>query len=159
MNEQHTTQAQDLGDETFMSVADLKAYVAQVEAAKASESYAAIEQADQARRVLIEKLMKPIDFTPEKAHAFLERLRLAATRGDTQLLVARFPSEMCTDHGRAINNAEDGWPDTLVGTPRSVYEIWRDKLKPLGYHLNAMVIDWPEGLPGHVGMYIAWNLA
>ena len=85
MNEQHTTQAQDLGDETFMSVADLKAYVAQVEAAKASESYAAIEQADQARRVLIEKLMKPIDFTPEKAHAFLERLRLAATRGDTQL--------------------------------------------------------------------------
>ena len=140
-----------------MSVADLKAYVAHLESAKASQSYEATEHAETAKKELIEKLMKPIDFTPEKAHAFMNRLRLAAERGDTQMLVARFPSELCTDHGRAINNTEEGWPDTLVGAPRSVYEIWQEKLKPLGYHLRAMIVDWPEGFPGNVGMYIAWS--
>jgi hypothetical protein len=156
MNEQQTVQAAaHPQDEAFMSVADLKAYVADVESARASQSYEAIERAEKAKRELIEKLMKPIDFTPEKAHAFMERLRLAAARGDNELLVARFPSEFCTDHGRAINNAEADWPATLRGAPRSVYDIWKEKLEPLGYHLRAMIIDWPEGLPGHVGMYVA----
>jgi hypothetical protein len=146
-----------LGDEAFMSVAELKAYVAEVESARASKSYEATARAEDAKKALIDKLMKPIDFTPEKAHACLLRLELAATRGETQLLVARFPSEFCTDHGRAINNAEPEWPETLVGAPRSVYEIWKEKFKPLGYGLKAMIIDWPEGLPGNVGMYITWS--
>jgi hypothetical protein len=156
MSEQDSA-AHHLGDEAFMSVVDLKAYVAEVESAKASQTYGAMERAEQAKKVFIEKLMKPIDFTPEKAHAFMSRLRLAATRGETEMLVARFPSELCTDHGRAINNAEDGWPETLVGAPRSVYEIWKEKLEPLGYHLKAMIVDWPEGFPGNVGMFIAWK--
>ncbi|MGO9672622.1 MAG: hypothetical protein ACLPSF_00335 [Methylocella sp.] len=158
MNEQNIgSSAQHLGDEAFMSVADLKAYIAEVESAKASQSYGAVERAAQAKKDLIDKLLKPVDFTPEKAHICAERLRMAAEHGDTELLVARFPSELCTDHARAINNAEEGWPDTLVGAPRSVYEIWKEKFKPLGYRLKAAILDWPEGLPGDVGMYITWD--
>jgi hypothetical protein len=44
-----------LDDEAFMSVADLKTYVAKVESAKASQSYAAMEAAEKATRELIEK--------------------------------------------------------------------------------------------------------
>jgi hypothetical protein len=156
MNEQKSAHDIHPEDEAFMSAADLKAYVAEVEQAKASQSYEAIERAEKAKRERIERLMKPIDFTPEKAHALMERLRAAAANGQKELLVGRFPSEFCTDHGRAINNAEADWPDTLQGAPRSVYEIWKEKLSPLGYHLKAMIIDWPDGLPGHVGMYVTW---
>ncbi|PNG25870.1 hypothetical protein [Methylocella silvestris] len=146
-----------LGDEAFMSVADLKAYVAETESAKASQSYAAMQRAGQAKKDLIDKLMQPIDFTQERAAAFMNRVRLAASRGENELLIVRFPSEMCADRGRAINNTEPDWPQTLVGAPRQVYEIWKEKFEPLGYHLKAMIVEWPNGFPGDVGMFLAWK--
>ena len=158
MSEQQTMPStHELGDESFMSVADIKAYVAQLESAKASASLAATERAAQAKKDLIKKLKQPIDLTPERIHAFMSRVRQAAESGDTEILVARFPSELLTDHGRAINNAEMEWPDTLVGVPRQLYEVWKEKLSHLGYHLNAMIIDWPDGFPGDVGMHITWK--
>ncbi len=87
----------------------------------------------------------------------MNRLRLAAERGEGEMLVIRFPSELCTDHGRAINNSEEGWPDTLVGAPRQFYEVWKEKLHPLGYRLKALVVDWPNGFPGDVGVFLAWK--
>src|SRR5205085_6332696 len=42
-------------------------------------------------------------------------LLMAAERGETHLQVFTFPSELCTDGGRAINNGDPHWPDTLVG--------------------------------------------
>ena len=146
-----------LGDEAFMSVADLKAYVAEVESAKASESYGAVERAEKAKKEMIDKLMQPIDITPERIQGFLNRVKAAAVRGDTELMVIRFPSELCTDHARALNMAEPGWPDTLVGVPRQFYEVWKEKLEPAGFRLKAMIIEWPNGFPGDVGLYVAWK--
>jgi hypothetical protein len=146
-----------LDDETFMSVADLKAYVAKVESAKASQTYGAMEAAEKAKRELIERMRRPIEITHERREAFINSVKRAAESGGDELLIGRFPSELCTDHGRAINNAEEGWPDTLVGLPRQVYEVWKEKLQPLGYHLKAMIIDWPGGFPGDVGMYLTWR--
>ena len=149
--------AQNLGDEAFMSVADLKAYVAEVESAKASETYGAVERAEKAKKEMIDKLMLPIDITPERVQGFMNRLRQAALRGENELLVIRFPSELCTDHGRARNNSEPGWPDTLVGSPRQFYEIWKERLEPAGYRLKAMILEWPNGFPGDVGLFVAWK--
>ena len=73
------------------------------------------------------------------------------------MLVMRFPSELCSDHGRAINNAEPEWPETLVGQPRQFYEIWKERLEPAGYRLKAMIVEWPNGFPGDVGMFVAWK--
>jgi hypothetical protein len=157
MNDKKTAAKPLLDDEAFMSVADLKTYVAHVESAKASQSYAAMEAAEKAKKELIEKMLTPIEISPERIRAFMNRVKLAAERGDNEMLIGRFPSEICTDHGRAINNTEEGWPDTLVGLPRQVYEIWKEKLQPLGYHLKAMIIEWPGGFPGDVGMYVSWR--
>ncbi|VFU07517.1 hypothetical protein [Methylocella tundrae] len=158
MSEKETTAARPLvDDELFMSVADLKAYVAEVESAKASQSYVAMQAADQAKKDLIERLSRPIDLTPEKISAFMRRVKLAAERGEREMLIGRFPSELCTDHGRAINNTEEGWPETLIGLPLQVHQIWKDKLQPLGYGLKAMIIEWPEGFPGDVGMFLTWK--
>jgi hypothetical protein len=73
------------------------------------------------------------------------------------MMVMRFPSELCTDHGRALNMGEKDWPDTLVGQPRQFYEIWKERLEPAGYRLKAMIVEWPNGFPGDVGLYVAWS--
>ena len=69
----------------------------------------------------------------------------------------RFPSALCTDKGRAINNAEPDWPATLTGRPRQAYEFWKEHLQPAKYKLRAMIIDWPGGLPGDVAFFLSWS--
>jgi hypothetical protein len=146
-----------LDDEAFMSVADLRKYMVKVELAKASQEEAAHDQAAQAKRELLEKLSQPMDMPPERIRAFLERVRMAAERGEMELMIGRFPVELCTDHGRAINMAEEGWPDTLTGVARQIYEVWKEHLQPLGYKLRALIVDWPQGFPGDVGLFLAWS--
>ena len=87
----------------------------------------------------------------EVKKSVINKLRAAAQRGETQVMVMRFPNSLCTDKGRAINNPEEGWPEALVGRPWQAYEFWRDQLRPAGYRPGAMIVDWPEGLRGDVG--------
>ncbi len=143
-------------DETFMSVSDLKAYVTRVETARASNSDAAMQEADKAKRELIAKLSKPIEITREKLESLRSRVEAAASRNEHELMILRFPSELCTDKGRSINVPEENWPDSLIGAPRQFYEIWKEKFQPLGYGLKALIIDWPKGFPGDVGMFLTW---
>jgi len=153
--------ALDLGDETFMSADDLRAYMTKTAMAKASKDVDAMQRAEKAKEELIKTLAQPIDLTDDRLHdiikSLLYKLRTAAARGDTELLVMRFPSALCTDHGRKINNGISGWPDTLVGRPRQAYELWRDRLQPAGYRLKAMIVDWPGGMPGDVGFFLEWG--
>jgi hypothetical protein len=93
----------------------------------------------------------------ELLQPFKSKVRAAADRGDTELMVIRFPVALCTDRGRAINNSEPDWPDTLTGRPRQAFEIWRDHLRPAGFRLSAMIIEWPGGLPGDVGFFLKWS--
>lgn len=154
-------EAQELGDETFMSADDLRAYMRQTAMAKASKDVDAMDRAANAREVLIKTLSEPMKLTPDIVaditKRLLSKLRVAAGQGNTELMVMRFPSALCTDSGRAINNYEAGWPETLIGRPRQAYELWRDKLQPAGFRLRAMIVDWPEGLPGDVGFFLEWG--
>ncbi|GGF69807.1 hypothetical protein GCM10007301_31880 [Azorhizobium oxalatiphilum] len=149
-----------LDDETFMSAADLRAYMERVELAKASKQLNAFEGAESARRELIKTLSEPIALTPEKVaelkQTLAHKIRSAAERGEMEIMVMRFPNALCTDHGRTINNAAENWPDSLTGRPRQAYEFWRDHLQPANFKLRAMIVDWPEGMPGDVGFYLSW---
>lgn len=146
-----------LGDDSLMSVADLKAYVSRVEAAKEAQEHEVEEEVSKARRELIDRLMQPIELDHAKLETFKSRLRDAAMRGEHELIIIRFPSQMCSDHGRAINVTEADWPDTLVGQPRQLYEYWKEHLQPLGYGLKAMIVEWPNGFPGDIGMFVTWK--
>ena len=153
--------AAHLGDETFMTAAELRSYMNATAMAKASKEIDAMSRADEARKELIKSLSTLLDLSPERLQAItsalLHKLRVAAERGDTELMVMRFPSALCTDGGRAINNSEAAWPETLVGRPRQAYELWRDRLRPGGYRLKAMIVDWPGGMPGDVGFFLEWG--
>ncbi len=81
----------------------------------------------------------------------------AADRGEFQLLLHRFPSDLCLDQGRALNNQEEGWPDTLAGIPAQLYAYWQENLEGLGYGITAYVLEYPEGMPGDAGMFLTWR--
>lgn len=120
-----------------------------------------MSKADKAREELIKQLSKPVERTPERVREVIQtvkaKLRSAAEKGQTELMVMRFPTALCTDKGRAINNMDEDWPDTLTGQPRQAYEFWRDHLKHAGYNLSAMIVEWPGGLPGDVGFFLKWG--
>jgi hypothetical protein len=143
-------------DDIFMSVKELKTYVAQIEMAKAKKSVESMGRAEQAKQELLARLKSDEPISQERIRSFVLRVRAVAEGGKNEMLMGRFPCELCTDHGRAINMAEPGWPETLRGLPRQAYLVWKEKLQPLGYHLKAQIIDWPNGVPGDVGLYLTW---
>jgi hypothetical protein len=83
-------------------------------------------------------------------------VRAAAERGEREVQVVRFSSQDCTDGGRAINNFEPEWPDTLTGFAMRAYEFQQKELEPQGYKLRAQIMDFPGGVPGDVGICLRW---
>lgn len=154
-------QTATLADESFMSADDLRSYMADLEMAKASKLLGAMDKAEEARKKLVAALQEEIAVTPEKIaeikHSLANKTRAAAERGEKEVLVMRFPSALCTDRGRAINNAEADWPTTLTGRPRQAYEFWKEHLQPAKYKLRAMIVEWPGGLPGDVAFFLSWS--
>ena len=94
-----------------------------------------------------------ISSSPREIAAIIER---AVASGLTEVLVMRFPNSLCTDRGRAINQQETGWETTLTGLPKELYDFWDRQLRPLGYKLKVQIIDFPDGMPGDVGMSLKW---
>jgi hypothetical protein len=72
--------------------------------------------------------------------------------------VVRFPNELCTDRGRAINQREPGWEKTLTGYPKELYDFWQKHLKARGYKVGFQIVDFPGGRPGDIGITIEVEL-
>lgn len=157
----HSPAPSTLADESFMSADDLRAYMTSLELAKASKLMGAMDKIEEARKKLVTTLSKEIDVSPEKIaeikQSLANKTRAAAGRGETEVLVMRFPSALCTDKGRAINNAEADWPTTLTGRPRQAYGFWKEHLQPAKYKLRAIIIEWPGGLPGDIAFFLSWS--
>src|SRR6516164_2324397 len=81
--------------------------------------------------------------------------REAAEHGAREYLLLRFPSELCTDNGRAINAAEGDWPASLRGEAAELYLRWKQDLRPLGFALTARILDFPDGMPGDAGLFLS----
>jgi hypothetical protein len=144
-----------------MSADDLRSYMTDLQMAKASKVLDAMDKAEEARKKLVSSLQQEITVTPEKIaeikRSLATKTRAAAERGEKEVLVMRFPSALCTDKGRAINNAEPDWPTTLTGRPRQAYEFWKEHLQPAKYKLRAMIIEWPGGMPGDIAFFLSWS--
>lgn len=141
-----------------LSAKDLLKVVADQDAAKAAEALRRKKKEDEERKALHESFMKPSDRSDDEIMSRVMLLcRNAANSGHTQVLAYRFPSKLCTDGGRAINNSERGWESTLTGRPKYAYDFWSKKLKPLGFNLAAEILDYPGGMPGDVGFMLNWR--
>jgi hypothetical protein len=118
--------------------------------------------------------LENFQLTDEIIHSGLDRIRRAFERGETELMIASFPSTFCSDDGRAIINAgappinkpsreevakqadEPEWLKTLPAGVHQVYDFWKQELKPGGFGFSARVINYPGGIPGDVGLFFSW---
>ena len=137
---------------------DLRKQIALREAEKASAALKAQTAEEAEKQALMERFAKPSGVSDEermkRAAAIIQR---AANNGLTEVFVFRFPNQLCTDHGRAINQQEAGWESTLTGLPKELYEFWQQHLKPRGYKLRFQIVDFPGGMPGDVGATLSWQ--
>ena len=128
------------------------------EAEKAEEYTRLAAAVESEKRALIERLTRRSGKSEE------EKVQLASTiiqravrNGLTEVQVYRFPNSLCTDRGRAINQQEPGWENTLTGIAKEIYQLWADYLKPRGYRIRYQISDFPGGVPGDIGITIAWG--
>lgn len=89
-----------------------------------------------------------------------ERIRQKALRladqGQTELCVLSFPASFCSDGGRAINNNLPDWQKSLTGRAEKMFRLWEQNAKPLGYKLEARVLNYPKGMIGDIGLFVLW---
>ena len=137
---------------------DLQAKIALAESEKASAAMKAHAAAEAEKKAFLERLSKPSGLTDEqvieKASHIITR---AVENGLTSVQVLRFPHHLCSDDGRAIDQAEAGWEKTLTGIPKELYAFWERQLKPNGYHIKYEIIDRPGGLRGDIGVFLNWG--
>jgi hypothetical protein len=89
--------------------------------------------------------------------AMVRRLVMnAVSAGRFEAMVYSFPSDLCTDSGRAINSNDPQWTETLRGKAKEFYERYLKFGKPQGFKLKAMIINFPGGMPGDVGFFLNW---
>lgn len=132
--------------------------VAEAEAEKAEQQKRAAAAAEAEKKALIESFQKVPSLSLEekidRAAAIIDR---AVKNGLIEVEVLRFPNELCTDRGRAINQAEPGWENTLTGIPKDMYQFWNEHLRPRGYKVRAQIVDFPRGMPGDIGIFLIWH--
>jgi hypothetical protein len=132
--------------------------LALAEAERASEAIRREATVEAEKKALIDRLSKPSGVSDEEA---LKRTAIivnnAVKNGRIEVQVYRFPNSLCTDRGRAINQQEAGWEATLTGIPKEIFEFWKRHLQSRGYKLYAEIVDFPEGVPGDVGLTLKWG--
>lgn len=145
-------------DIAIPSAKDYMQKMALAEAEKASEQMRRMNAAEAEKKALIDQMMQPSGISDEeaikRAIAIIER---AVNNGLTEIQVCRFPNQLCTDRGRAIIQQEQGWEATLTGFPKEIYDFWKRQLRDRGYKLKVQIVDYPGGVPGDVGMTLAWS--
>jgi hypothetical protein len=139
------------------SAKEMMEQLALAEAKKAEEAARKKAIVEGEKKALLDNLTKASGVSDDEA---LQRVKTiverAVANGLTEVLVYRFPNQLCTDRGRAINQQEAGWETTLTGLPKEMYEFWKRQLQPLGYKIKVQIVDFPDGMPGDVGITLRW---
>jgi hypothetical protein len=118
--------------------------------------------------------LEDFQLTDDIINSGMTRIKRAFERGETELMISAFPSSFCTDSGRTVMNAgaspinkptrdqlaaradEPEWLATMPAGVRKVFDFWRAQLKDGGFKFGARIINFPDGKPGDVGLFISW---
>ena len=145
-------------DDLLPKANDFARKLAAAEAEEAAKQARKQADTDAEKRHLIDHLRGPSGVSDEEAiRRAITIIERAVGNGHTEVMVYRFPNEVCTDRGRAINQGEKGWESTLTGIPKEVYSLWDRHFRSRGYKLKVQIIDYPGGMPGDVGMTLSWG--
>jgi len=148
-------QPQDAAEEG-LSVADFRSLVSGFERHRAEAAAASRRAAVERRSTEVRQLIDA-HVHDDNWNVLVHRAREAAEHGERDFMLLRFPSDLCADGGRAINSALPEWPATLRGEAAELYRRWESGLKPRGFHLVARILDFPDGKPGDIGLFLGWG--
>src|SRR3974390_2936753 len=108
------------------TASSMKKKLEQAKQRKADDELRRLEEEKAEKQALIDQLSKPSGVSDEEGvKRGLAIIQRAVNSGLKEIEVYRFPNALCTDRGRAINQMEDGWEDTLTGVPREILLLWR----------------------------------
>ena len=127
--------------------------------AEAARKRAEAEQAESQKKAEVKAFAERVlayTITDEDRAKAMAKIKKAFLDKEREVMLAHFPSELCEDRGRRINNHLAGWQETLPGAFHQVFEWWEKELQPGGFTFSARVIDYPGGMPGDVGLFIGW---
>ena len=145
-------------DDILPTASDCGRIAAEREAEKACDYMKRREVADAEKKALLDKLEKPSGVSDEermeRAAAIIKR---AVSNGVSEVEVGRFSNRLCTDRGRAINQLEPGWEETLIGLPKELFQFWKKYLQPRGYRIKFQIAEWPGGVPGDFSITLSWS--
>ena len=145
-------------DALLPSAKEVMQKIALAEAEEAEKQARMRAEAQAEKKALIDQLSKPSGISDEEAIGRGIKIIERAMHGRmTEVEVFRFPNQLCTDKGRAIINQEPGWEKTLTGAPKEIYQLWEKYFRPRGYKLKVQIMDFPDGLPGDIGMTLTWH--
>jgi hypothetical protein len=145
-------------DALLPSAKEVMQKIALAEAEEAEKQARMLAEGQNEKRALIEHLSKPSGISEEEAIARgIKIIERAMKSRMTEVEVMRFPNQLCTDKGRAINQQEPGWEKTLTGAPKEIYQLWDKYFRPRGYKLRVQIVDFPGGLPGDVAITLRWG--
>jgi hypothetical protein len=145
-------------DALVPSAKEVMQQIALAEAEEAKKQAQAQAAAEAEKKALIEQLSKAPGTSDEEAiRRGLEIIHRAIKNRLTEIEIIRFPNQLCTDKGRAINQQEPGWENTLTGAPKEIYQFWDKYFRPRGYKLRVQIVDFPGGLPGDIAMTVSWS--
>jgi hypothetical protein len=144
-------------DALLPSAKEVKQKIALAEAEEAERQARMRAEAQVEKKALIDQLSKPSGISEEEAiRRGIKIIERAMHSRMTEVEVIRFPNQLCTDKGRAIIQQEPGWEKTLTGAPKEIYQLWEKYFRPRGYKLKVQIVDYPDGMPGDVGMALSW---
>jgi len=145
-------------DDLLPTAKDYMTKLALAESEEASKQARKMAEAEAEKKALLDQLTKPSGLSDEEAiRRAVKIIERAVSNGRTEVQVYRFPNQLCTDKGRAINQQEAGWENTLTGIPKEIYQLWERHFRPRGYKMKVEIIDFPGGMPGDVGMTLKWD--
>jgi hypothetical protein len=145
-------------DDLLPTAGDFMKKLALTEAEEAAKQARKLAEEEAEKKSLLDHFRKPSGVSDEEGiRRAIKIIERAVSNGRTEVQVHRFPNQLCTDKGRAINQQEPGWENTLTGVPKEIYELWAKYFRPRGYKLKVEIIDFPGGMPGDVGMTLKWG--
>jgi hypothetical protein len=145
-------------DDLLPKAGDYMKKLALAEAEEASRQAAKLAAAEAEKKDLLDQFTKPSGLSDEEAiQRAIKIIERAVSNGKSEVQVHRFPNQICTDKGRAINQQEPGWENTLTGVPKEIYQLWAKYFRARGYTLRVEIVDFPGGMPGDVAMTLKWG--
>jgi hypothetical protein len=137
------------------NAAELRRRVDELRAARrrddAAERHRRAEARAAALRAFLEQHVTEEDFARARRD-----IHAAVEQGRYEVEVLRFAADALTDGGRAVNNADPAWPETLRGPAAEWFAAFRRSAAPNGFKMHARVVSFPDGKPGEVALFLSW---